>query len=75
MLGFSKEGASYLKELKKSEMCGLPVITNINRETYELDDIQYGLSKDILAADIYNVISGRDMYRFSEYVRRPFTNK
>ncbi len=75
VLGFSKDGASYLKELKKSEMCGLPVITNINRETYGLDDIQYGLSKDILAADIYNIISGRDMYRFSEYVRRPFNKQ
>ena len=27
---------------------------------------------DILAADLYNMAAGRDMYRFSEYVRKPF---
>ena len=72
VLAFNDRGREYLKEIKKSDICCLPVITNINKEAAGYPQIAYSLSRDILAADLYNMAAGRDMYRFSEYVRKPF---
>ena len=72
VLAFNDRGREYLKEIKKSDICCLPVITNINKEATGYPQIAYSLSRDILAADLYNMAAGRDMYRFSEYVRKPF---
>ena len=66
ILALSKKGGAYLKDLKKSGACELTIITNMSKE------IRYGVSRDILASDIYNLLCERDMYRFSEYVRKPF---
>ena len=50
----------------------LPAGHNQNKEAAGYPQIAYSLSRDILAADLYNMAAGRDMYRFSEYVRKPF---
>ena len=72
VLAFNDKGRKYLKEIKKSDICSLPLITNINKEAAGYPQIFYSLSRDILAADLYNIASGRDLYLFSEYVRKPF---
>ena len=72
ILAFNDRGREYLKEIKKSDVCGLPVITNINKEAAGYPEISYSLSRDILAADLYNMAAERDLYRFSEFVRKPF---
>ena len=72
ILAFNDRGREYLKEIKKSDVCGLPVITNINKEATGYPEISYSLSRDILAADLYNMAAERDLYRFSEFVRKPF---
>lgn len=73
ILGLSSNGSKYVKELKKSGYCSIPLLTNINREKEDCKDISYMLDKDILAADLYNIAAGRNLYDFSEYVRKPYT--
>lgn len=69
VLGFSDEGANYLKEIKKNEVCKLPIITNINKE--DVSEIEHTLKKDILATDLYNLATQKDLYINSENVKKP----
>ena len=70
ILGFNSKGAEVLKYIKKSECASIPVITNINREdTSEIDSV---LKYDIASSDIYNLLTGRNMYEYSDYVKKPF---
>ena len=71
VLAFDEKGSMYLKQVKKSRECKLPIITNINRDKDAFPEIQATLEKDILAADIYNMACGRDLYAYSEYVKKP----
>ena len=71
VLAFDEKGSAYLKQVKKSGQCLLPVITNINKDTEDCPQILSTLEKDILAADIYNLAAGRDLYENSEFVRKP----
>ena len=71
VLAFDEKGSAYLKQVKKSGNCPLPVITNINKDTEDCPEILSTLEKDILAADIYNLATGRDLYANSEFVRKP----
>lgn len=72
VLGFSEKGRELLSELKNSACCSLPVITNVNKETSDLDDAAARmLALDIYAADIYNLVTGRDTGKCSDHVMRP----
>ncbi len=71
VLAFDEKGSSYLKNIKKSGKCSLPIITNINREVPTFPKIIQTFKKDILAADIYNLAAGLDLYQNSEYVKKP----
>lgn len=73
VLAFDRKGAQFLKKVKKSECNRLPVLTNINKEAAAYPEIQHTLDKDILAADIYNLITGKNLYDYSDYVMRPFS--
>lgn len=71
ILGFDCTGAGILKEMKKKKCAKLPVLTNINKEKENYMDIKTALEKDILAGDLYNLISGKDLYTYSDYVKKP----
>ena len=71
ILAFDERGSAYLKQVKKSGNCSLPVITNINRDAPAFPETAPALQKDILASDIYNLACGRDLYMNSEYVKKP----
>lgn len=71
VLAFNDRGSAYLKNVKKSGICSLPIITNINKEAENNPEIKGALDKDILASDIYNLASGRDLYLNSDYVKKP----
>lgn len=72
ILGFSERGREYLSEIKRNESCSLPLITNINKETGALDDTASSMLKlDVRAADIYDLVTGRDVERCSDHVRTP----
>lgn len=70
ILGFNSRGAELLKYIKKSECASIPVITNINRE--DTADIESVLKYDIASSDIYNLLTGRNIYEYSDYVKKPF---
>ena len=72
VLAFDEKGSQYLKEIKKSESCKLPILTNINKEAELYPEIKETLEKDILAGDLYNLVCGHDLYANSDYVRMPF---
>jgi hypothetical protein len=72
VLAFNKKGSAYLKSIKKLEICKLPIITNINKELEDYPEIEVTIEKDILATDIYNLLTDRDLYKNSEYVVRPY---
>lgn len=71
VLAFDELGGKYLKEVKKSGKCELPIITNINKEAENYPQILPTLSKDILATDLYNLACGKDLYANSDYVKMP----
>lgn len=71
VLGFNRKGAELLKKMKKDELNTIPVLTNLNKELFVYKDIQKTVEKDILASDLYNLISDRDLYKNSDYVRKP----
>ena len=74
VLAAGEDGREFLKTIKKEEMAIIPVITNINKFLDENQDSQLELMAqlDILAADIYNIIFGRDMYEYSDKVVTPY---
>mgnify|MGYP001512239296 CR=1 FL=1 len=71
VLAFNKAGSRYLKEVKKKGICSLPRITNINKDAQNDVALMSAIEKDILAADIFNLASGRNLYDESDYVRMP----
>jgi cytidyltransferase-like protein len=74
VLAFNERGAKLLKYIRKNELATIPVITNINR--YRASDgadpaVVSTLGKDIEASDFYNIITERDLYLESDYVKIP----
>lgn len=71
VLAFDEKGGRYLKEVKKSDKCELPILTNINKEAESYPQILPTLNKDLLASDLYNLACGKELYENSDYVRMP----
>lgn len=72
VLAFNKKGGAVLREMRQRGCARLPVLTNINKERARFPEIEETLEKDILAADLYNLICGKDLYAFSDHVKKPF---
>lgn len=68
ILALDSQGAAFLREVRKRECAGLPLITNINQGLRQFPKIQETLDKDVLASDLYNLANGRDLYACSDYV-------
>ena len=68
VLAFNEKGGKYLKQVKKAEICGIPIVTNINKELEYLPEIRETAEFDILASDLYNLAAGRDLYEHSDFV-------
>lgn len=64
-------GRKLLGSLRKQEE-HIPLITNVNKDELDNEEVQACLKYDMLAADMYNLIYDRDMYDFSDKVKRPF---
>lgn len=72
ILATDEIGRKFLKEAKKSDNITLPVITNVNKDMPSDEDIKGTFEIDILATDMYNMITERDLYDFSDYVKKPY---
>lgn len=66
VLAFNDKGAKLLKEMKTES--DVRVITNINKE----ESLPPMMKYDILASDVYNIITGRDLYKNSDFVVKPY---
>ena len=58
-----------IRQIKKQGQ--IPVFTNINKEASLPEILKY----DILAGDIYNILTGMELYRHCDYVTRPYMEK
>lgn len=72
VLAAGPKGRELLREQKKNEQAEIPVITNVNREVELCTEVKETLQYDLLAADMYNLICGRDLYKFSDRVMMPY---
>ena len=75
VLAFDGNGAKFLKDIRKREVNMIPVITNINKEAGRYPEIRATLEKDILASDVYNLLTGENLYEMADYTQRPFINQ
>lgn len=68
ILGLSERGREMIAEVKKDRKNRLPIITNINREYEELGITgRLLLNLDTRGADIYNLITGRNIKTNSDH--------
>lgn len=72
VLAFSEKGAGIIKEIKKSDRCNIPIITNINKEPLRSDAERLLLEYDLKASDLYNLAARRNLYDYSDKVIKPF---
>lgn len=72
VLAAGKGGRKLLRIMKKTESADIPLITNVNKEAHHFPEITELLEMDMLAADMYNILSDRDLYRFSDKVFRGY---
>ena len=75
VLAFDEAGARLLKDIKKREANTIPIITNINKEAVDYPEIGDTLEKDILASDIYNLLTHKKLYDLSDYTQRPYIHQ
>ncbi len=71
VLAANENGRKLLGSLKKQDG-HMPIITNINKDELDNEIVQACLRYDVLASDMYNLIYDRDMYAFSDKVKRPY---
>ena len=69
VLAFNENGAQLIKIAKKTSE--IPIITNINKAGIKDPALSSSLDHDILASDLYNMICGRDLYKYSDHVTMP----
>ena len=71
VLAFNEKGAALLKRIKKAG-ADMPVLTNINKQAFAGDKTDGILRYDILASDLYNLISGNDLREKSDFIVSPY---
>ena len=69
-LAMSEAGGKFLKYIKKNELASVPVIDKVGRDSYFDEAVKRVLKRDIEAADIYNLIAGKNLYEESEFVKK-----
>lgn len=71
VLAADDTGRKLLADLRKLEV-HIPLITNVNKDEKNNEAVQECMYYDMLAADMYNLIYDRDLYTFSDKVRKPY---
>ncbi|MBR2546900.1 MAG: nucleotidyltransferase family protein [Eubacterium sp.] len=73
VLAMNDTGAEALRIAKKSELLSIPVVSNLTKDMEKLSDLQKRMiSFDITAGDVYNIITGKNLYENSDHVKSPF---
>lgn len=71
VLAADDTGRKLLADLRKRDV-HIPLITNVNKDERDNEAVQECIYYDMLAADMYNLIYDRDLYAFSDKVRKPY---
>ena len=71
ILGLSKKGSDLLALINKQGCSTIPILNKITKEI-EKDEIWKLIKYDILSSDIYNLLSLKDTYTYSDLVQKPF---
>lgn len=71
VLALNGRGSRFLKAYLKGNG-ELPVISNINKFYSHNPNVRKQLELDIKSTDIFNIITGRDLYENSDYVQKPY---
>lgn len=71
LLAAGAKGKELIRIIKQRESA-IPLITNINKENELCRQVHNTLKYDLLASDMYNIITGRDLYSFSDRVMKPY---
>lgn len=75
VLGASSKGRNLLSRIKKEETSSIPVYTNLNRQRDRSGPAERLLRYDILASDLYSLLLQDDLYRQSDFVKKPYIAK
>lgn len=75
VLALDGTGAKFLKDIKKRGVNTLPVITNMNKEAGNFPEIGTTLEIDVLASDVYNLLTNKNLYEMADYTQRPYINQ
>ena len=60
------------KLARKNDLSTIPVISNLTKDMKLLNDLQKRMiSFDITAADVYNIVTGSNLYANSDHVKSP----
>ncbi len=72
VLGFTAKGAEVLRQIKDNNEEDIKLITNIKKEIEKLDQKACRiLEYDIIANDILNMTTMKNLYEYSDYVMKP----
>ena len=72
VLAMNDTGAEALKLARKNDLSTIPVISNLTKDMKLLNDLQKRMiSFDITAADVYNIVTGSNLYANSDHVKSP----
>ncbi|MBE6026984.1 MAG: nucleotidyltransferase [Clostridiales bacterium] len=72
VLGFTEKGRELLAEMRDDGSASLPVIINVNKSRDGLSQEEKALlDLDMRAADVYNLMTGKDMVSGSDHRRGP----
>lgn len=71
VLAMNNRGALLIKYAKKAGLISIPIVDSVAKTMREDEDIAPSLKFDIRASDMFNLIDGEDLYRESDYVRKP----
>lgn len=72
ILAAGKAGRDFIRTAKKTELLQIPLITNVNKISEENRRIWNTLKYDCTASDMYNIIMGKNLYKFSDKVVMPY---
>ena len=73
VLAMNRQGRLLLRRIHDTGCAKVPVVTNINKLESLRENRMLGL--DILAADIYNLATGRNLYRWADQVKMPYVER
>ena len=60
-----------MKKIRQTDRA-IPVVTNINKQADEVSRVARLARYDLLASDLYNLLTERQLYAYSDHVRTPY---